>query len=144
MQQTFLGFRSSFVIFLPFLSTSIRIFLKTKISSAPFSKGNICPHGAYSNRFCPSTRKHWNNGNMMASLTRAMCCMIYEIIVFERLRFQKNTPLWTPISKTCVFGARKRHLLADANLRFQIFQNIQMPVDRTFFFKITVLLTLLI
>ena len=25
----------------------------------------------------------------MASLTRAMCCMIYEIIVFENLRFQK-------------------------------------------------------
>ena len=25
----------------------------------------------------------------MASLTRAMCCMIYEIIVFENLRCQK-------------------------------------------------------
>ena len=26
---------------------------------------------------------------MLAYLTRAMCCMIYEIIVLENLRFQK-------------------------------------------------------
>ena len=57
-----------------------------------------------------------------------MCSMMYDIIVFENLRFRpheneevaflkKKNPLWGPFSKTCIFGARKRRLLVDGRLK---------------------------
>ena len=74
--------------------------------------------------------------------------MMYDIIVFENLRFRpheneevaflkKKKPLWGPFSKTCVFGARKRRLLVDGRLKRReklfVFKKIPAHVDGNLF-----------
>ena len=121
MQKTFLGLMFSFAIFCHFGPQVSVYFWKRRFCSIRTERIRIvfaCPH------------EQWKYDGI--SYTGHVLHDLWN----HRIRkppFSK-TPLWRPISKTCVFGAWKRRLLANANLRFQIFQNIRMPVDRTFFF----------
>lgn len=56
---------------------------------------------------------------------------MYDIVVFEsNLRFRpstrknrqrfRKTPFWGPVSKTCIFGARKRYIRVDGSLRSKL------------------------
>ena len=59
--------------------------------------------------------------------------MMYDIVVFEsNLRFRpstrkkyksqrfRKTPFWEPVSKTYIFGARKRYIRMDGSLQSKL------------------------
>ena len=79
----------------------------------------------------------------MASLTRAMCCMIYEIIVFENLPFQKlHSGDW--FRKPAFLVPENAAYLRMQISVFKFFKTSGCLGTEHFFFEITVLLTLLI
>ena len=79
----------------------------------------------------------------MASLTRAMCCMIYEIIVFENLPFQKLHS--GDRFRKLAFLVPEKPLICGCKSPFSNFsKHPDAWGQNIFFLEITVLLTLLI